>query len=93
MRKQFESLRQAVAAGEVDAVIVYSASSLSRDRSELLALLKEFDAHDRGGPFREKSTRHAKTGDEPPLANGKHSDQVRAVPGWTRRLERGEESG
>ncbi len=46
MREQLEVLRRAVAAGEVDAVIVSSASSLSRDRSELLVLLEEFDAHD-----------------------------------------------
>ena len=46
MRRQFEMLRQAVAAGEVDAVVVYSASRLPRDGSESLALLKEFDSHD-----------------------------------------------
>ena len=45
MREEFERMRRAAAAGEVDAVFVYGASQLSRDETGFLAALEELDGH------------------------------------------------
>ncbi len=43
MREEFERMRRAAAAGEVDAVYIYSADRFPRNRSEFSAALEELD--------------------------------------------------
>ena len=45
MREEFERMRRAAAAGEVDAVFVGSADRLPRNGPEFLAALEELDGH------------------------------------------------
>ena len=45
MREHLEMLRHAVAAGEVSAVLVHSASRLWRNQPELLGEMEELDRH------------------------------------------------
>ena len=45
MREQFERMRRAAAAGEVDAVYIYSTDRFPRNRSEISPALEDFDGH------------------------------------------------
>ena len=64
MREEFERMRRAAAAGEVDAVFVYGASQLSRDETGFLAALEELDGHGVAVPI---------------LVKNQHGIQTRAV--------------